>query len=547
MYKLSCTVQNQKQEWDIEPGTYIVGRKSDCDICIPLSTISRKHFELEVTPNGRLFVSDLGSQNGTIINMDRITEKKEISQSDRIIIGETVIKISGDQQGGKQASTSFIDRDSEKSVMIPFKDIMKPLPSKVTERPEVLKTFFEMAKIVVMSDPMEVMLEKALDLISNIIPTDRLAVLKVDDVNNADDFYIAVSKSKSGDMGQLNISKTIVKKIISDKTAFFVSDLMSDPNLAQQQSVIISKIKSAMAVPLLDEGDVLGVLYADSSDPLHTYNEQYLNLFAAVGNILASRMINYELLEVRAEQQLFEAEVRRASSIQKKLLMIPKPTIDSYSITAWQDQCRAVGGDLFDMRTLPNGNLIFLVADVSGKGMGAALLMSNILASFRILYNAENIELSQIVKQVSEQLFAYSAPEDFATLFIGLLDPKENILQYINAGHNPPILSRADETFEYLKPSGIMIGAMPMMEWELHSITMNEGDIVTIYTDGVTEAESSDGQYGEDRLEKFIVRCCQKTPEELTAELVKDIESFTADTPQSDDITMMVLKRCSNS
>jgi sigma-B regulation protein RsbU (phosphoserine phosphatase) len=202
-----------------------------------------------------------------------------------------------------------------------------------------------------------------------------------------------------------------------------------------------------------------------------------------------------------------------------------------------------VGGDLFDVARLPNGKLAFMVADVSGKGLGAALLMSNILASFRILYNVTEFSLEEVVSMVSHQLYVCSTASDFATLFVGVIDPVTHRLQYINAGHNPPIVLRADGRHEHLEPDGIMIGAFDGAAWTAAETELGGGDGVLVFTDGVTEAEGVTGQYSEDRLEKLVLEARDQAPAKLLETIMNDIMAFIGDQPRSDDITMLALQR----
>ncbi|RME24535.1 MAG: stage II sporulation protein E, partial [Candidatus Zixiibacteriota bacterium] len=250
------------------------------------------------------------------------------------------------------------------------------------------------------------------------------------------------------------------------------------------------------------------------------------------------------LLEERQEKQVIEAELARASTIQKNLIPTELPHLDGYQIYAYQHQCRAVGGDLYDVTCLPDGRLLLMLADVSGKGMGAALLMANILASFRVLYRQPQFDPVTVVGEVSRQLFRYSAPGDFATLFLGILDPATNRLHYVNAGHNPPYLMRPDGGYEELPASGTMIGAFDMMTWSEATAPFGNGDMLCVFTDGVTEAEKEDGeQYGEDRVVRVLKAHVTEAVAQAGEALVRDVRQFVEGAPQSDDITLLMLKR----
>jgi len=551
MLRLIGTDANQYYTWDLKPGEYIIGRKTSspqCDFMIADQAVSRKHARLEVSGDGRnCFLTDLESHNGTFINGERVHDRMALKSGDNIMLGGSEFRLMEETTVppgiSKPTRTRLSDYDLEQSVMMPMAEILKPLPSRVADLPELLPTLFDMAKMLVLPEPKEVMLERSLQLVTKLIPADRLAVLFTSD-DDQDEIYTGALHLTGGkDPGNFTLSRTIVRNILNDKNAILIDDAGADPRFAEQQSIIASNLKSAMAVPLLDEDRVLGILYADTSNPMHRYNDDYLHLFAMIGNIIASRLANYTLLEERQLKERYEAELRHASTIQKKLLPRSVPEIPGYSVHAFQEQCRSVGGDLYDLEILPDGRLLFLVADVSGKGMGAALLMSNILASFRILYLDENFDLIRAVNRVSMELFKHSAPENFATLFLGLLDPQNHRLSFVNAGHNPPLIIRKEGGMEYLEASGTMIGAFDFSGWSENSVSFEPDDFLLVFTDGVTEAEKGEDCYGDERLEQLAVACHKKIPDEIARLIVNDVETYVEGTPRSDDITMLIIKR----
>jgi sigma-B regulation protein RsbU (phosphoserine phosphatase) len=548
MFKLIGTDGTQVYSFDLSPGTATIGRKQEwCDIHVPDRTVSRRHAEVEVIGEyNQFFVTDLGSHNGTTVNGHAVTGRVEVSPGDTITFGQTEFKIADDAAAetstSRPTATKLSDIDPGKSVYLSIDEALKPLPSKVTDLPQVFPALSQMARMLVLPEPREVMLEHSLALVAKVIPAERLAVLFTGDT--PDNIYAAATLVPSGkDLGDFTLSTTIVNDILEKKSSVLVGNPEEDERLAQQQSIIMSGLKSAMAVPLFDEGRVLGILYADTTNPLHQYTDEYLRLFATFGNIIASRLTNYTLLEERQEKQVIEAELRKAGAIQKKLLVDCCPQIDGYESHAYQEQSRMVGGDLYDMFILPDGRYIFMVADVSGKGMGAALLMSNILASFRILYGSKVFDLSRAVSRVSTQLFESSNMGDFATLFVGLLDTNTHQLLYVNAGHNPPYLVSKDGSTRELEPSGFMIGAFDYGEWPVKEETMESQDTLVIFSDGVTEAVGKEGQFGEARLKDVIVAERDKSPEQMAAALGQKIGEFVQDEPQSDDITMLLVKR----
>lgn len=546
MLKLIGSDGSRFYSWPLRPGEYIVGRAKDSDFYLPDSTVSRQHARIECPENGQnCFIVDQQSHNGTVVNGNRISDRVQLKEGDHIIFGQVEFRVASfddtNASTGRGESTRLAATDPEKSVFLSLKEALKPLPSKVTDLPEVLPTLFEMAKILVLPEPQEAMLQKALGLVNRVIPAERLAVLDTSD--ETDEIITNVCLLPGGkDPGEFNLSRTVVNEIFQQKNSILI-DPHDDPRFSSQDSIILSDIRSAMAVPLFDGGAVRGILYADTSNPMHRYNDDHLRLLATFGNLIASRLLNYELIRERHEKEIMGAELRRASMIQRNLLAKTIPEVKGYSIHALQEQCRMVGGDLYDVARLRDSRLAFVVADVSGKGMGGALLMSNILASFRILYEDDDFDLGRVIKQVSRQLFCYSAAEDFATVFAGVLDPENNTLSFVNAGHNPPLLVRSDGTVKYLEPSGTMIGAFDFSDWQQETVEIGVGDLVLVFTDGVVEADCRDEHYGLERLERLACGNRDKSPRELSNRIMEDVESFAAGTPQSDDITLLTIKR----
>jgi len=238
-----------------------------------------------------------------------------------------------------------------------------------------------------------------------------------------------------------------------------------------------------------------------------------------------------------------DEELRQAAMIQRDLLVKTAPVLSGYQIHAFQEQSHEVGGDFYDFALLPDGRFLLLVGDVSGKGMGAALLMSNIMASYRILYYGASFDLCQAIKLVSMQLWNHSALEQYATLFICLIDGPGGLIHYVNAGHNPPLLVRQSGAIERLESTGTPIGMFDWADWTEETKQLDIGDVLFVFTDGVTEAMKEDRQYSDCRMEQMIVSVRNQPPKVIIDKLMEDIDSFVENEPRSDDITMVVIKR----
>ncbi len=547
MLKLVGSDGERFYSWELAPGQYTLGRHNQADFCVPDKTVSRKHASLKIPAEGDAFaLTDLGSHNGTTHNGQRVEGTVEVKAGDRLTFGHVDFKVvAPGTDNGPKSSPTISHRpaaDLEKSVVLSIDEALSRLPTKMAGLPDIMNAVSEMARMIVHSEPKNVMLQRSLELVAKVVPGERLAAL----IKSADgeDVEIAAAILPQGkDLGDFNLSTTLVNDILTNKNAILIEDTQRDQRYAQQHSVILSGMKSAMAVPLFDEGEVHGILYVDTTNPVHRYNDDYLRLVATFGNIIASRLQNYALLDEREERRIMEAEMDRAASIQSFLLPHSSPDVPGYQISAFHEASRQVAGDLYDLRLLPDGRLVFMVADVSGKGMGAALLMSDILAAFRVQYHDDNFDLRRAVELVSRELCAHSAPGDFATLFVGVLDPVSHQIRYVNAGHPYPMLVHADGKMEELESSGTMIGAFEHLTWDVCEATFAPDDVLFVFTDGVTEAEKGEEQYADLRMVPKVIELRTLPAEEITQRLVDDVMEFADDASGSDDITMLVLKR----
>ncbi len=548
MFKMVGQSGAEKYSWIFKPGKYRIGRGQDCELVVMDMTISRQHAEFLIKENNDHFeLTDLGSHNGTFLNGNKINGTVQVKMGDNLAFGSMDFKVvdSAEPEVKPQHVAAFSDSSQTnllKSMVLPFDEASKPLPAHISDLPQVIAAVFEMAKMLVLPGPKEQILDQSLELVSRVVPAERLAILLKDDSElgvSIASTYIMAGK----DLGCFSLSRTIVKDIISNRNSIVINDIQQTPRFAQQLSIVSLGMKSAMAVPLFDDGEMLGILYIDTSNPIHRYNDDSLRLLSTFGNLIASRLLNYSLLEERQHRRLMEAELERAASIQKSLLPPSLPEVPGYRIYAFQEQSQQVGGDFYDAAILPDKRLVLIVGDVSGKGMGAALLMSDIIGSFRVLFHDPHFDLIRAVEIVSKELCRHSAQDNYATLFIATLDPQNHLLEYVNAGHNPPLLLKNYLEIEHLPASGIMVGAFEGVPWEKRQIMINNGDMVLLYTDGVTEARYIEELYGEQRLEKVYSENGHLSPRDIIRFIKDNIDDFIKGTPLSDDITMLVLRR----
>jgi serine phosphatase RsbU (regulator of sigma subunit) len=277
---------------------------------------------------------------------------------------------------------------------------------------------------------------------------------------------------------------------------------------------------------------------------LRRFSEQDMELLVAFASVSALRIRNLSLQEESARRRELEKELGIARRIQLALLPESLPEIPGYSVFAVNDASRAVSGDFYEFQGRDEGDeQLIVIADVSGKGMAASLLA----ASFDALLMGP-IEVGYptdvICAKISRRLFAKTPPERYVTAIILALDPGSGLVTYTNAGHNTGILVRANGTVQRLDANGLPIGLFPVVEYERAEVTLEPGDLIALYTDGITEAANPAGdEFGLERLEQVVCRYSREPLVALAVAIETAVEVFADGTPFGDDRTVVLLRR----
>ncbi len=272
----------------------------------------------------------------------------------------------------------------------------------------------------------------------------------------------------------------------------------------------------------------------------YTYDE--ITLLGFLSNQLAVALVNSRLYEEALEKRRLDDEMALARHIQDSLLPSSPPHLPDMEISVETRPCRQVGGDYFDFLTTRRGDLGIAIGDVSGKGMPAALLMSSLQASLRAeVENGHPIQ--ETMRLVNSLLFKSTTPEKFVTLFYGELDPRQRTLSYCNAGHNYPLLVHTTGRVERLERGGTILGAFPEVKYEVGRTQLSWGDLLILYTDGVTEAlNQGEEEYGEERLLTSVILHRGLSPQKIKEKILSAVKGFSDPAPPYDDLTIMVLK-----
>jgi sigma-B regulation protein RsbU (phosphoserine phosphatase) len=302
-------------------------------------------------------------------------------------------------------------------------------------------------------------------------------------------------------------------------------------------------IKSVLAVPLKTRNRMVGILSVFNKRNGKPFDADDQRLLTIIATQSAQVIENARLQEEEVRLRKMEEDLRVARTIQEGLVPKSVPQVDSVDLFGFTAPAREVGGDYFDWVPLPDGRIGCVVADVSGKGMPAALLMAQLQAAFKAQAQADHPP-DQVVTTVNQFLGGTMEPTRFVTLFYAVIDPARNQLVYANAGHNPPLLWRADGSVEWLGQGGLMLSPVSLVPYESFTVDFKPGDLVIIYTDGVTEAEAASGaQWEEANLEKTVMGGPRDSAQEVGDRIKLAVEDFVAGNEPSDDITLTVILR----
>lgn len=304
-----------------------------------------------------------------------------------------------------------------------------------------------------------------------------------------------------------------------------------------------ANIKTLLCVPLIVKSELRGVLTVynkKDSSPFTTEDQRLLAIIAAQSAQVVenARLIEEEKLFIKMQQ-----EVGLAAKIQHDLLPANNPGLHGYDIYARTIAAQSIGGDYFDFIPMSDGRMALCLGDVSGKGLPASLLMANLQATLRGQTLVSH-QPSECLLRSNKLLYESTSPEKFATLFYGIIDIKHHSIHYSNAGHDWPFLIRAGNGTQRLKVGGLMIGLLPQAVYQDEEVPIQPGDLLVVQSDGVSEAMNANHeQFGEERLQQLLLEHRERTAEEIIDIIVKEVRKHAGAHPQSDDITIMVIKR----
>ena len=298
--------------------------------------------------------------------------------------------------------------------------------------------------------------------------------------------------------------------------------------------------RSEMVVPLKSGGRIIGVFNLESDRP-GAYNHHDLELLETFAGHAAAALERARLLDDEEHNRRIEQELRIARQIQRSFLPRPEREMRRNGVVGTSLFSEEVSGDYYDFVRREDGTIAIALADVSGKGIPAALIMATLRAAFHLEATHDDSPVT-LARELNGFLYGSLRETEFVTGVIGFLDPKARTFRYCNAGHEPPLLLRADGSWEWLTKGGMILGAFSGREYEEVQVDLAPGDLLILYTDGVTEAHSGDhNEYGSERLLEAARGLAGKDARDVCRGIVRSVRDYVGG-PLPDDLTMVAIR-----
>lgn len=549
-----------------------IGRSARNDLCVEDPFASRLHAEVR-SRGDSYWLSDLGSANGTLHNGNRLTAPVQLQDRDLIRIGETEIEYSeradtapakgrtsillSDSNDSKrpEATIAASSRNSAANLLQSFESSSRtqftPVPGRAQMIEDDTLAIISRVSLTLLSPlSLEETLKQAMDCVFEAVPADRgyIMLLEADenDPKAEPELVCKAQKSRGGkdeSLSDVQISRSISEQVLKQGASVLTSDAQQDPRFQEHKSIMLGGLRSVMAVPIAVENRVSGMIYVDN--PFHTnrFTERDLQLLTLIAGVAAIRIENMRLLEVQNEQRRLANELAVASEIQLRLHPAIPPPVEGYDMIGVSFPCYEVGGDYYDFIEKRDGRYVIALGDVSGKGTGAALLMSSVHAAVRA-HTTTRLSASEVVTEVNQYIYDNTPANRYVTMFYSELDPRSNQLTYINAGHNAPLLVRATGEVTRLDIGGFPVGITPFGEYREGWVELEPGDVLVIYSDGASESlNEAEEEFGEARLIELVQKHRNRTAAGIRDRIDEALTKFVGNADTVDDLTLVIVKR----
>lgn len=544
---------NPGQQFPLEGSRAILGRHPDCDIVLDVGAVSRQHAQITQVGAG-FYVEDLNSRNGTWVNGEQVQGRRLLRENDRLKICDILFTFHHDQPGTRPEGTgpdssavTVLDEDSGGSTIMSTINLGSSTSGvRMKVNPEIkLRAMIDIAHSLGKALALDEVLSVILDSLFKIfVQADRGFVLLRQSATGPL-IPRAVKHRREDSDDTIRISRTIVNQVMNSKEAVLSADAATDARFEMSQSVADFRIRSMMCAPLVDtEGDAIGILQVDTLDQRSRFQQEDLDVLASVANQVAVAVQNAQLHEASLRQKQIERDLQIAHNVQQRLLPSAVPQIGGYGFFDFYEAANQIGGDYYDYIELPGNRLGIILADVSGKGISAALLVAKLSADVRYCLVSE-AQPERAMARMNNSFIRGGWEDRFVTMVLAVLDIGSHEVTIVNAGHMAPLLRRGDGHVEALgeEESGLPIGVDSDTQYQQCTFRLEPNDWLTIFTDGISEAMNPQREiYGLERLHAQL----RSPAENVVGQgrgVLSDVKRFVGKHPQSDDMCLICFGR----
>jgi sigma-B regulation protein RsbU (phosphoserine phosphatase) len=517
-----------------------IGRSSAAEISFPEDAgLSRQHFAFEAQGEDWT-VEDLGSKNGTFVNNILLKARLLLKPGDRITAGHLTIVYSPESGPGGSGVVVFEGGDGSETTSSTF----------VTSLAGANQTILVESGGAKASAPMQALIRAGLELSEN-RPLAELFPVILDLAIQAVSAQRGVLLALEGDAlvprahkGEgFRISTAVRDRVLNEKCSILVRDAQLDDAFRGRMSIVEQKVHTMMAVPLQTKERIIGLIYVDSPFILREFMKDDLILLTVMANVAATRIENARLAEIEEADRIMQRDLSQAAEIQKRMLPEKPPEVRGADLAGFNAACRTVGGDYFDFFPYRDGRVGLALGDVSGKGMPASLMMMALHARVQVLAEDPG-DLGAFMTRLNKTTCRNCPNNRFITFFFSVLDPATGELAFANAGHNPPIVVRRSGEARMLEGGGPVLGILAMAPYGEQRAHLDPGDMLVLYSDGVTEANNAAlEEFGEERFIEVLRRSRGEPAAAVVGAVIQALGEFAQGAPQADDITIVVAKR----
>ena len=528
----------------LDAGRITVGRSSGADISFQDDAgLSRLHFAFEGLGDAWT-VEDLGSKNGTFVNEVPLRERRALKAGDCVTAGHAAITFAVMSATGQKSDVVvFEGEEPTASGMATVVTSLEASARAVGQGnaysiraggTSPIQALLQAGQSLAENRPLADLFPLILSLATSAVGAERGVLMTLDDGQ------LVVRAHKGEDF---RISTLVRDRAIQERASILVRDAQLDDAYRARMSIVEQNVRTMMAVPLQTRDATIGLIYVDSQHVSRVFTPDDLSLLTVMANVAAIRIENARLAEAEAASRLIQRELAQAAEIQKGMLPSSAPKVEGAELAGFNAPCGAVGGDYYAFFAYGGGRGGVALGDVSGKGMPAALMMTALDARVRALAE-EPGDIGAFMTRLNKSTCVNCPGNRFITFFFAVVDASTGELGFSNAGHNPPLVMRSSGDSQWLEGGGPPLGILAAMSYAEMKARLDSGDILAIYSDGVTEAiNAADEEFGEDRLLE-VLRSNREQPADAIVRAIRSaVTQFAAGRAQSDDITLVVVKR----